>query len=61
MILTGMTVGLFYLIFPVLYWGSNFHFNTDLETGQFGWLTKENFLYNMIVVSGINGVFTLYL
>ena len=61
MILTGITVGLFYLIFPVLYWGSNFHFSRDLQTGQFGWLTKENFLYNMIVVSGINGVFTLYL
>ena len=61
MILTSMTVALFFLIFPVLYWGSNFHFTTDLQTGQFGWLAKENFLYNLIVVSGINGVFTLYL
>jgi hypothetical protein len=32
-----------------------------LETGVFGWFAEENFLYNLIVVSGINGVGTLYL
>ena len=61
LILTGITVGFFFIVFPLIYWGNNFNFNFDPHTGQFGWLTKENFLYNFIVVSGINGVFTLYL
>lgn len=59
--LTGIAVLLFYIIFPIAYWGQHFHFNFDLETGQFGWLAKENFWYNLIVISGINGVVTLYL
>ena len=61
LILTTATVGVFYIIFPIFYWGSSFHFNFDLHDGQFGWLSKENFWYNLLVLSGINGVFTLYL
>ena len=45
----------------MVYLGRDFHFTMDLETGLFGWLAKENFWYNLLVVSGINGVFTLWL
>ena len=39
----------------------SFTYDRDINTGLFGWLTKENFVYNMIVVAGLNGVGTLTL
>jgi drug/metabolite transporter (DMT)-like permease len=33
----------------------------NIDTGLFGWLAPENFWYNLVVVSGLNGVGTLAL
>ena len=60
-VLTLISVVLFFTLFPLLYFGRSFHFTTDVDNGIFGWLAKENFWYNFLVISGINGVFTLWL
>ena len=60
-LLTAFACIAFYTLFPLAYHGQQFHFSTNLETGIFGWLAPENFWYNILVVSGLNGVGTLAL
>jgi drug/metabolite transporter (DMT)-like permease len=60
-VLTAISVTLFSTVFPVIYLGKHFHFSMDTETGIFGWLSMDTFWYNFLVVSGINGIFTLWL
>jgi drug/metabolite transporter (DMT)-like permease len=61
LVLTGILVALFCTVFPIIYLGKNFHFSMDRDTGIFGWLSMDTFWYNFLVVSGINGIFTLWL
>ncbi|TNV77564.1 hypothetical protein FGO68_gene15410 [Halteria grandinella] len=58
---TGISCLIFYTVIPLAYQGDNFHYTMDNDTGLFGWLSKENFTYNLFVVSGLNGVGTLTL
>ena len=59
--LTAIACIFFYTVFPLAYFGTQFNFTTDINTGIFGWLAPENFWYNLLVVSGLNGVGTLTL
>lgn len=61
MSLTAITCLIFFTVFPIAYWESDFTLSMDLQTGIFGWLSPQNAFYNIIVVSGLNGVGSLAL
>jgi hypothetical protein len=58
MMITIFTNIIFLTIFPIIRFES-FTFDFNLETGIFGWLTPENFIYSLFVFSFVAGMVTL--